>query len=447
MVIDQYQEIKERLEVVFQHHETSLNGRKEKPLQQIRRKAMKALNEHAFPTRKSEDWKYTAVSPIIKPAYQIPTKPDSATLPTELVNPMRLENAIRIVYVDGHLMHSLSYLNDSVEGLNFMTIDDAMDIPNMAEFIESKLNYKIAHPLNTFELMNIAFGSNGIVIHVSKNAIIDRPIEFVYLNRDQDQPYFVHPTILLQAEKSSQVRIIERFEDAENASSIFTNAMHFFDIDENARVDYTKIQRESHSTFHLHQISNSQKSDSRFYSYVSDIGGKTVRNNHSTYLKGQNTETHLLGTYIASDQQSIDNQTFIDHAMPNCYSNELYKGIVAGRAKGIFNGKILVRPDAQKTNAFQQNANMILSPHAVVDAKPQLEIFADDVKCSHGATIGQLDEESIFYLKTRGLSDHDAKRMLQKAFVNEVVDHIEHEAINAFAHEIVEKKISGISAQ
>jgi Fe-S cluster assembly protein SufD len=195
----------------------------------------------------------------------------------------------------------------------------------------------------------------------------------------------------------------------------------------------------------VHQIHTKQKADSRYHAYVIDTGGKTIRNNHATYLQGENTETHLLGNYIATGSQSIDNQTFIDHALPNCYSNELYKGIAAERGKGVFNGKILVHQDAQKTNAFQQNASLVLSPHAVIDAKPQLEIFADDVKCSHGATIGQLDEESVFYLRSRGLSDSAARRMLQKAFVDEVADHIEFEKVQEFAHTLIDEKLSTLS--
>jgi Fe-S cluster assembly protein SufD len=182
--------------------------------------------------------------------------------------------------------------------------------------------------------------------------------------------------------------------------------------------------------------------DSNYSHYAFDLGGGIVRNNLSVSLLDSNTESHLYGAFIGFKDQHIDNQTFIDHAMPHCQSNEMYKGILLDKARGVFNGKVLVRQDAQKTNAFQQSSSLVLSPTAVMDTKPQLEIFADDVKCSHGATIGHLDESSVFYLNSRGLSENQAKSLLKRAFISEVVDHIENEDFKDLAYERIEAKLN-----
>ncbi len=443
--IDAYSEIKDRFAVIFNDHEASLNGHKSHPLQEIRRRALEKLAQTPFPDRKSEDWKYTAVSPVLKPAYEYsPVIND--TLPHALENPIGFGESIRIVFVNGHLVTPLASLRNANNKLTISIIEDAIESDHFGSFIRSALDAQIEHPGNAFELLNIAFNRQGLFIHVPKNRQVATPVEILYVNTESESPYFLHPQIMVQAETGSRLRIVERYEHDGPSQASMTNAWHHFNIGENARLDYAKFQREAPTANHIHQIRTRQAANSRYDSYVLDTGGKTVRNTHSTYLDGQNTETHLLGNYISTGSQSIDNQTFIDHAIPHCFSNELYKGIAAERGKGVFNGKILVRQDAQKTNAFQQNANMVLSPHAVVNAKPQLEIFADDVKCSHGATIGQLDEKAVFYLRTRGLTDVQARRMLQKAFVDEVVDHVEFEEIQAFAHRIISEKLSRIDS-
>jgi Fe-S cluster assembly protein SufD len=444
VITDQEKDIKDRFSAMFETYEGSLNGSQANPMKLLRHKAMEKLNLSDFPNRKSEDWKYTAVSPILKPNYVVPEMPEDATIPTKLTNPIELESSIQILFVNGHYIDEHTKKYDLPDGVFVGTLEEAIKNEAFKITIQNRLERQIQEPQNAFELLNMAFGKNGIFIRVDKNIQLVKPIEIVYLNTRSKESYFTHPQIIVYAEKGSSCKIIERYESADSEKEYLSNALLLFEIGQNARIDFVKIQRESNKAFHIHQISTNQHQDSRFHSYIIDTGGNMVRNTHATYLRGENTETHLLGNYIATGDQSIDNQTFIDHAIPNCYSNELYKGIAADRGKAVFNGKILVRQDAQKTNAFQQNASLVLSPFAVIDAKPQLEIFADDVKCSHGATIGQLDEDSVFYLRSRGLSENASRRMLQKAFVDEVVDHLAFEEVQPFAHTLIDEKLSSL---
>lgn len=442
IITDQEKDVKARFSEMFERHEDSLNGSPAHSIQSLKRQAMEKLSRTDFPNRKNEDWKYTAVSPILKPNFVLPKRPEDVSIPASLTNPIDLASSHQVLFVNGHYFPSNSNNNELPDGVFIDTLEEAIKHEQFGSIVQNKLEKQIQDPQNAFELLNIAFGKNGLFIYVDKNIQLNKPIEIVYLNTRSDEPYFTHPQIIVHSESGSSCKIIERYESAASEYEYLSNALLLFEIAQNARIDFVKIQRESKKAFHLHQITTWQHRDSRFHSYVIDTGGKTVRNTHATYLRGENTETHLLGNYIATEDQSIDNQTFIDHAIPNCYSNELYKGIAADRGKAIFNGKILVRKDAQKTNAFQQNASLVLSPFAVIDAKPQLEIFADDVKCSHGATIGQLDEDSVFYLRSRGLSENASRRMLQKAFVDEVVDHLVFEEVQPFAHILIDEKLS-----
>jgi Fe-S cluster assembly protein SufD len=226
--------------------------------------------------------------------------------------------------------------------------------------------------------------------------------------------------------------------DADNS---FINSGVAIYLGENAQLSHYRYQYDTASNYYVNNTRIFQDANSTYSSYVLDTGGKSVRNNLYTYLKGSNTNTNYYGGYLVSGKQHIDNQTFIDHAMPHCESNELYKGILDDRSSGVFNGKVMVRPDAQKTNAFQQNSNLVLSPDAKMNTKPQLEIYADDVKCSHGATVGQLDEQSMYYLRSRGLNKGEAKRLLQFAFIAEVVESFENDQMRDFAEQIVREKM------
>jgi len=292
--------------------------------------------------------------------------------------------------------------------------------------------------------MNRAFAKHGFLIETEANTSEEIPFHFIYINTKGNESHFTHPQLFVNASRSSHLTIIESYHSTDQEAVYFNNAANCIHVGKNAKVDHYRLQYESKSAYQINNTIVSQERDSEYSNYAADLGGKIVRNNLSSELLDSGTQTNYYGVYLGLNKQHIDNQTFIDHAMPHCQSNELYKGILTDKARGVFNGKVLVRQDAQKTNAFQQNSSLVLSNDAVMDAKPQLEIYADDVKCSHGATIGQLDENSVFYLKSRGLNDEAAKNLLQKAFLGEVVSEFKIEAIRRSVLSKIEDKLSRV---
>ena len=346
--------------------------------------------------------------------------------------------AYQLVFVNGVLDANLSNIENPVKGLTISTLKAGLDEETTQELIENSLNSEIG--LNAFVALNTALVQNGTFIHVAKGTIVDKPIHIMNITVSGGQAIITNPQVLLVAEANSEVSLIETY-SAVNDGTYFTNALARFIVGQNAHVHHYKLQNESVNAFQINNSIATQDRDSTYSSYVLDLGGKTVRNNLSSHLQASGTNTNLYGVYLAKGNQHIDNQSFIDHAHPHCESNELYKGIIDEKGRGVFNGKVNVRQDAQKTNAFQQNSSLVLSDTAIMDTKPQLEIFADDVKCSHGATIGQLDESSMYYLRTRGMNEQKARAMLQFAFVAEVLENFKIDAVKEKALAMMEEKL------
>jgi Fe-S cluster assembly protein SufD len=272
-------------------------------------------------------------------------------------------------------------------------------------------------------VLNTAFAQNGIYIDVPDGLVLDRPVHILNIAHTEAEPTVISPQKIIVAGENSKLTVIETFHHLTNSQqTYFTNTVTQLVLKRNAIVDHYRIQDEGENAYFINNTEIEQMRDSTYSSYVVDLGGKLVRNNLSSILKDSGTMTNFYGVYVGINKQHIDNQTFIDHAYPNCNSNELYKGILADKAKGVFNGKIIVRPDAQKTNAFQKNHSLVLSKTAKMNSKPQLEIYADDVKCSHGATIGQLNKEALYYMRSRGLSKKEAVSVLKQAFLTEITE-------------------------
>jgi Fe-S cluster assembly protein SufD len=438
---DRDRNTKEWIKTLFHSYEEGLNGQKGQPITAFRKNAFDLLMAEEFPTRRDEDWKYTNVSPIIKEAY---TFGKSSKISQSEFDQFLFEglDAVVIAIVNGVLDTELSNMKSMPDGLKMMTVADALQNEELAGRINHLLDQKGGTAKNVFLRMNRAFAQHGYVIVSDKNAVVDKPIHFVHLNTRSEDSYFSHPQMFMIGTKGSEFSVVESYHSTNNDAKYFTNVSNYIEVEDNAHVHHYRLQFESKNAF---QITNSiaiQARDSIYSNYSVDLGGKIVRNNISTEHMGPGINTYYYGAYLGMDNQHIDNQTFIDHAVPHCESNELYKGILSDKARGVFNGKVLVRQDAQKTNAYQQNASLVLSDTAVMDAKPQLEIFADDVKCSHGATIGQLDNESIFYLKSRGLSDEGAKNLLQKAFIGDVILNFRYEPIIDKILSMVDVKLS-----
>ena len=289
-----------------------------------------------------------------------------------------------------------------------------------------------------FNALNTAFTTDGVSIEIAKNAIIKEPIQLIYVTTGTAVLSSVRNIIV--ANENSDATIVMGYY-GEQADSNFTNVVTEIKVKQNASLSIHKIQHENNTNFHINTETVSQDRDSRFSLSTSTFSGAIVRNNVYVHVDGENAETNLYGLYLTDEKQLVDNHTVIDHKVPNCNSNELYKGVLDGQSTGVFNGKVFVREQAQKINAFQSNGNVLLSDNASMNSKPELEIYADDVKCSHGSTTGQIDEEAIFYLRARGISEKSAKSLMINGFVGEVVEQISNEIIREHITKLMAKKL------
>ncbi len=421
---------------LFGIREAHLNGSVSHPLQAYRREAIAKLDELDFPTRRHEDWKYTSVSKILQPQYQFG---DPLKVSQDVIDPFLFDglDTYLIVFVDGRWNQDLSRLGNLPEGVAIEKVADAYEKDNFKEVLEEQYKSFANQPENAFVALNTAFSNEAVFIHVPKNTKLEKPVHILHLAANEREEVFNTPQLIGICEQSSELNIIESYHSLSDECVYFTNMVARMVVKDNAKVQHLMIQNESRESFQISNIDVKQHRDSVFSSFLVDLGGKIVRHNLSASLKASNSETHYYGAYYVNGNQHIDSQTFIDHAVPHCESNELYKGIVTDKGRGVFNGKVLVRQDAQKTNAFQQNSTLVLSKNAVMDTKPQLEIFADDVRCSHGATVGQLDESAIFYLRSRGLSEEQAKKILQHAFLLEALEKVPYEPVLAYIEKLI----------
>lgn len=430
VIKDPRTEAKQRFSALFGLYENRLNGQRGASFHHLRKYAVKRMEELEFPGIKFEDWKYTSTSRLISPAYGISEAEEierNDILPFLYKN----KNCCNLIFVNGKLSKKLSDTDSWDAGVTILTIEEALAETRWEKKCRGVLEKLLNQSKDAFLPLNVAFAGKGLMIHTDRNIVMDRPIHILHVSTETNQPVLNAPVQLFFAEEGSQMTILESFHGlkGENSEAGFTACLNYFDVSGQAHVRYYKNQELASQDFMVHQTFADQGRDSVFSAFTADLGGKIVRNNLSVVHLEKNVLTNLYGVFLTDGEQHIDNQTFVDHAMPHCLSNELYKGILDGKSRGVFNGKVMVRPDAQKINAFQKNNILILSEQARMDSKPQLEIFADDVKCSHGATIGQMDESAVFYLRSRGLSETEARALLQLAFVQEVTEVIEDEDI------------------
>lgn len=439
-VQDRYTDVKERFQHLFEAQHAQLNRQASHPYHQFRKEAMKRMEGLSFPSRRDEEWKYTSVNRLLQPEYQLGTPADVSE---GQLRPFLIEglDAIRLVFINGAFREELSDIGKLPEGLAVMSLADALANAEYSGAMQRQLDSLMEGQQDPFMVLNAAFARHGLFIHVAKNAVIEKPVYLIHLAAPGNTPTFSSYLNIFVAGQSSEVSFVEGLYELPGAEgTYFNNLVNRFRIKANAHVLHYRIQQEGREGFLVSNADVEQDGDSTFSSFAVDLGGRLVRNNLATTLNNPGTGTNFYGLYFANGEQHIDNHTFIDHAVPHCQSNELYKGILDGKARGVFNGKVLVRRDAQKTNAFQQNSSLVLSPTAQMDSKPQLEIFADDVRCSHGATIGQLDETAVFYLRTRGLPDAQARAILQHAFLEEVLGFMKLGPVKDFAEQLIHKK-------
>ncbi|MEP6796115.1 MAG: Fe-S cluster assembly protein SufD [Saprospiraceae bacterium] len=417
--------IVDHLDILFRNLEAGLNGLSGSAMHQFQLKSFEDLKSVQFPDKKHEDWRYTSVQKLIAPKYKLAEHIPAYSIPT-----IPEMDSYVIPVINGKV--ALTDLGPGLAslGLKIIPLYEAFENAEWKDIFGNYLSASIPTSNRAFELLNFAFNTNGFFLSIPKNTIVDLPIE-IRIVHDEAEISFSHPLFFIHCGQGSQVELIERFEynrESKNPSAeALINSIGYLHLEKNAIVRHIKWQELSTTHNLVYKLFVTQQRDSRFETFAFDHGGLLTRNNVEVELDDQNTYTSLHGGFLATGQQTMDHQTRINHKAPQCESHELYKGIIDDQASAAFNGKVLVHKDAQKTNAFQQNDTLVLSKFALMNSKPQLEIFADDVKCSHGATIGQLDEKALFYLMSRGLPAGKAKHMLKKAFIAEVLNKVPNE--------------------
>ncbi len=428
-------EIKNSYISKYKNFENNLNGHQDIPFHKTRQDAIQKFEELGFPTTRIEEWKYTNVDPILKHDFSLVEEPADISETQLKKHTFEGLNANLLVFINGKYASDLSIIHSEQKNLVISSLQDALK--NNNKVVEKYLSKYLDYQNEAFAALNTAFALDGAFVYVPDGMILEEPIHLLNLTTDGDTAFQAHPRNLFVFGKGSQAKIIETH-DHSSENLYFHNAVSEFIVEDDAIINHVKVQDESKNAYRIATMQVNQGHRSVFTTISMDLGGALVRNNTNMVLHGENCESNLYGFYLVNGTQHIDNHTNIDHAKPNCNSNELFKGILADKARGVFSGTIYVRPDAQKTNAFQSNKNLLLSEEAEIDSKPQLKIYADDVKCSHGATIGELDKEALFYLRQRGLSEAEANAMLRYAFAADVFSRIKIDPVR----EMVDAKVN-----
>jgi Fe-S cluster assembly protein SufD len=409
-------------------------------LKALSQKGLELFNEQGIPTVKHEEWKYTRISAVLNKDFSYAEGATAIT--AKDVDEFRLpgnENANELVFVNGIYHAELSTIRSSTDELVILPLSEAVKGENKA-IVDANLGHSASYHKDGINALNNAFAYQGLFISVKKNKSVGHPLYCYYINDARTENVLSQPRTLIHVAVNAEVKIVEE-EVTIGTSDSFINKISEIVVEENAQVHLYKIQNEdSHSscvkTTHVRQVGISKVN-----SVTITLNGGVIRNNLNFILEAPGCESNMYGLYCVKGDTHVDNHTIVDNKMPNSLSNELYKGIIDENATAVFNGKIFVRQDAQKTNAYQSNKNILLSDTATVNTKPQLEIFADDVKCSHGCTIGRLDDEALFYLQSRGIGDKAAKALLLHAFAIEILEKIELEPIRQYVDQIISERL------
>ena len=429
-------ELKEKLLSSFMAFEEQIDVTSE--LHDVRTSAIKNFENKGFPTKKEEAWKYTSLNTILKNDYSVFPKNENTIEFAEVKKYFIHEiDTFKLVFIDGIFSSFLS--STTHDGIDVCLMSSALNKPKYKMVIDNYYN-KIANKDETLTSLNTAFANEGAYINIPKSKVVDKPIEIMYFSTGSEATLLVQPRNLVIVGENSHVQIIERHQSL-NENPVLTNSVTEIFAQKRAIVDYYKIQNDNHEANLIDNTYVSQQHESHVSVNTFSFGGNLTRNNLNFYHFGERIVSVLNGITIIGDKQHVDHYTLVQHAQPNCESHQDYKGIYSDRSTGVFNGKIFVEKEAQKTNAFQKSNNILLSDKATINAKPQLEIFADDVKCSHGCTIGQLDETAMFYMQQRGIPKKEAKALLMYAFSNAVIESIKIPALKQRITAIIATKL------
>ena len=401
---------------------------------QARESAIAQFERLGFPTAKLEQWRFTSVAPIAERTFALATDGVSHVGALQARPPERAHRGA--VCVNGRFTPQLSHLEKLPKGVQVLSLEAA--IASQPTLVEPHLAKLAPAQTNAFTALNTAFLRDGVVLLIPARTIIEQPIEVTFASVSEGSGSVSHPRLLIVAGEASQATVLERYVGNGPA---FTNAVAEVWLGANAVVDHYKLQEEPADSFHIAGMFLNCARSATFSSHSLTFGGGLVRNDVVATLDGEGIDCTLNGLYVGRGKQLIDNHTTIDHAKPHCNSHEVYKGILADTSRAVFNGKIIVRPDAQKTDAKQTNKALLLSDDANINSKPELEIFANDVKCTHGAAIGQLDDAAMFYLRSRGLSVRDARAMLVRAFAGDILNRVKIAPVREYLEGILTARL------
>jgi len=407
------------------------------PIHDIRSNAINIFEGKGFPTKKDEEWKYTSLKGIINNDYCLfPQRDNNVELKNVKKYFLHDIDTFKIVFIDG--VYS-SFLSETThDSMDICLLSSALSKAKYDPVVETYFN-KVASQ-DSLTSLNTAFVKEGAYIYIPKNKEVEKPIEIINFATGNEAALMLQPRNLIVVGENAHVQIIERHQSLTD-NAIFTNSVTEIFTENRAYVDYYKIQNDNSNASLIDNTFIEQQRESICNVHTFSLGGKMTRNNLSFYQKGEYCDSILKGITILKDQQHVDHHTLVQHIAPNCESHQDYKGLYADKSTGVFNGKVVVEKEAQKTNAFQQNNNILTDDKATINAKPQLEIFADDVKCSHGCTIGQFDEDALFYLQTRGIAIKEAQALLMYAFANSVLESVKIPELKRRINKLIANKI------
>jgi Fe-S cluster assembly protein SufD len=407
-----------------------------------RRQALARFEALGIPTTKNEDWHYTSLARLAESSFEPMSAAGEVTAST--IDGYGFgEEWPTVVFLNGRYSAALSSLRSLPEGVRVMRLASAvMEEPTLLEQYLTRIASFDEHALTA---LNTAFLHDGVVLHVQRDASVSRPIHILYLYDSAATGGMDHPRTLIVVERNAKATVIEQYAGSDNAA-YFTNAVTEIAVADGSTLNHYKVQREGDRSLHVGTIDVRQGRDSHYNSFSFAIGAELSRTNIYTLLGGEGCGCTLNGLYMFDRSQHGDHQTRIEHAEPNCFSREIYKGILDDESHGVFNGKVYVHPVAQKTDGKQTNNTLLLSERAKIDTKPQLEIFADDVKCTHGATVGRIDEQALFYMKSRGIAQETARKLLTYAFAAEVLETIELEPLRDSLERLTLERYAGAVA-
>ena len=407
-------------------------------LRKLRDQAFARFCEKGFPTTHDEDWRFTNVAAIARTDFSL-AKPAAGRASKADFEALRIANAAaQLVFVDGHLSRALSVIDGLPKGVAVAGLNE--QISQNASGIEKHLGRYLDTLRDPFSALNTAFIEDGGSVHVRRGMVVEEPIRLLFISTASDLPTMTHPRNLLIFEDETQATVIEEYVSL-GGGTVFCNSATELIAGENAIISHYMIEREHHQAFNVSTLRIQQARSANVASHSLLLGGGLVRNNVHPVLAGEGGECLINGLFVGSGRQHLDNYMHVEHASPHCSSRQFYNGILDDHAHGVFHGRIVVHKDAQKTDAKQTNRNLLLSDDAQIDTKPQLEIYADDVKCTHGATIGQIEDNALFYLRSRGIDEVTARRLLLLAFAGQCVDRMKQGTARDYADRLVREHL------